>query len=138
LSLVIIIILFRDIICELKGLTSNTNNKKRININSLFIIINSVENNLGFSSLNSFLNILKIILWFRFILYNYIYYKRNLVFQGFSFNYNISKIIVFEPEDKSFNNIIKFIFPSIIRFINFIFVIENIEDIISQKIILLK
>jgi hypothetical protein len=61
MSLVVIIALFRGTICEFGGFILDINNKKKINISSLFIIINSVENNLGLSSFNSFLNIFKII-----------------------------------------------------------------------------
>jgi hypothetical protein len=123
---------------ELGGSTSNISNKKRINISSFFTTIDSVENNLGFSSLNSFLSILKIISGFRFILYNYIYYKKNLAFQGFSFNHNISKIIVLESKDENFNNIIELELPSIIRFISSVLIIESIENITSRRVILLK
>jgi hypothetical protein len=49
----VIVILFCT--CELRGFISNINNKEKINISSLFITIDSVENNLGFSSPNSFL-----------------------------------------------------------------------------------
>jgi hypothetical protein len=61
LSLVVVIILFQGITCELGGFTSDINNKKKVNISSFFTTANSVENNSGFSSLNSFLSTLKII-----------------------------------------------------------------------------
>jgi hypothetical protein len=134
LSLVVIITtLFRGTTCELGGFTSDISSKKRINISFLFTTANSVENNLGFSSLNGFLSMLKIILWFRFILHNYIYYKKSLVFQDFSLNYNISKIFILEPENESFNNIIELKFPSIIRFISSVLIIENIRILQAEK-----
>jgi hypothetical protein len=62
LSLVVVVALLRGTTCELGGSTSDISNKKRINISFLFTIIDSVENNLGLSSLNSFLSMLKIML----------------------------------------------------------------------------
>jgi hypothetical protein len=62
LSLVVIVSLFRGTTYELRGFTSDISNKKRINISFFFTTINSVENNLGLSSLISFLSTLKIIL----------------------------------------------------------------------------
>jgi hypothetical protein len=134
----VVVTLFWGTTYKLRGSISDISNKKRINISSLFITADSVENNLSFNSFDSFLNILKIMFWFRFILYSYICYKESLVFQGFSLNYNISKIIIPKPKNKNFNNIIKLELPSIIRFINSILVIKNIKDITSRKVIFLK
>jgi hypothetical protein len=136
LSLGVVIILLRTY--KLGGSISNISNKERININSFFTITNSVESNLGLSSLNSFLSILKIISWFRLIFHNYIYYRKSLALKSFSLNHNISKIIILEPKNKNFNNIIELELPSIIRFISSILIIKSIKNIISRRIIFLK
>jgi hypothetical protein len=138
LSLGIVVTLFRGTTCELGGSTSDINGKKRVNISSFFTTTNSVENNLSLSSLNSFLSTFKIMSWFRFILYSYIYCRESLALQGLSPNHSISKTIVLEPENESFNNIIELELPSIIRFISSILTIKSIENIASRKVILLK
>jgi hypothetical protein len=138
LSLAAVVALLRGTTYKLGGSISDISNKKQINISSFFIMVDSVENNLGLSSLDSFFSILKIILWFRFIFYNYIYYRKNLVFQDLSLNHSISKTIILEPENKNFNNIVELELPSIIRFISSILIIKNIKDIISRKVIFLK
>jgi hypothetical protein len=62
LSLGIIITLLRGTTYKLKGFISDISSKKKVNIGFFFITADSVENNLGLSSLDSFLSILKIIL----------------------------------------------------------------------------
>jgi hypothetical protein len=63
LSLVVIVVILpRGATYELGGSTSDINNKKKTNISSFFITVDSVENNLSLSSLNSFLSIFKVIL----------------------------------------------------------------------------
>jgi hypothetical protein len=137
-NLVVIIALLRGTTCELGGSTSDISSKKGVNISSFFPTTDSVENNLGLSSLNSFLSILKITSRFRFIFYSYIRYRKSLAFQGLSLNHSISKTIVLEPKNKNFNNIIELELPSIVGFISSVLTIENIEDIISRRIIFLK
>jgi hypothetical protein len=138
LSLGVIVTLLRGATYELGGSTSDISGKKRVNINSFFITADSVENDLGLGSLDSFLSTLKIMLWFRFILHNYIRCRESLVLQGLSLNHSISKTIVLEPEDKSFNNIMELELPSIIRFISSVLAVKRVEDIASRRIILLK
>jgi hypothetical protein len=62
MSLVVVVTLLRGTTCKLGGFISDISNKKRINISSFFTMADSVENNLGLSSLNSFLSTLKIML----------------------------------------------------------------------------
>jgi hypothetical protein len=61
-SLVVVVALLRGTTYELGGSTSDISNKKGINISSFFITTDSVENDLGLGSLNSFLSMLKIML----------------------------------------------------------------------------
>jgi hypothetical protein len=64
--------------------------------------------------------------------------ERVSLFKALGLNYSISKTIILKPEDKSFNNIVELELPSIVRFISSVLIIESIEDITSQKVILLK